>query len=249
MPVNVVIPESVIQSFPLQERDSLRKLVELISAAVDTSVGSLTLDDLADVSAASPTDTQVLTYDSGDDLWEAANGGGGGSSTLAGLSDVNIPSPTDGDFLRYNQSTDKWVANTTALNDLSDVTITSVGTRDEIEWNGSAWVNKSPFPQLVTEATTSRTSLLTDAGSYVRFTNGSATTYTIAPQSSVAWRDGAQIELEQGGAGAVTIQGGSGVTIRVNSALTAVTNGQYAVAGLKRVAANEWVLFGNLVAA
>lgn len=213
--VTIDIPESVLQAFPVQEREAIRSALARVATSVDTAIASLTLDDLSDVSAAAPLDTQVLTYDSGDGLWEAANGGGGAET----------------------------------LEDLTDVTIASVATRDELEWNGSAWVNKNPFPQIVTESTTSRTSVLTDAGSYIRFTNGSATSFQIPPQSSVAWRDGAQIEFEQGGAGAVTVSGGSGVTIRVNANLTAVTNGQYAVAGLKRVASDEWVLFGNLVAA
>lgn len=184
MPVTVNIPESVIQHFPTQERDSLRSLTELISQAVDTSLSALTLDDLADVSAGAPTNGQVLTFDSGDDRWEAQDAGGG-----------------------------------------------------------------STFAPVVTDATASRNAILSDAGSYVRFTNSSAVTYTIMIQSTVAWPDDAQIEIEQAGTGAVTITPDSGVNIRVNANLTTTLNGQYAVAGLKRVAENEWVLFGNLVAA
>lgn len=178
MAVNLNIPESVIQSFPLQERSSLRELIRLLEVAINADVGAIALDDLSDVNAPSPVNTQVLTYDSGTGDWGA------------------------------------------------DYT----------------------FSKLVTDATTSRNAVLSDAGSYVRFTSGSSVTYTIQPQADVEWVDNAQIELEQGGAGAVTIAAGSGVTLRVNSNLTAVTNGQYAVAGLKRVAENEWVLFGNLVA-
>lgn len=80
MPVTVNIPESVIQAFPLQERAALRSLVDLITAAVDTSQAALTLDDLADVSAAAPTNTQVLTFDSVDDRWEAQDAAGGGGA-------------------------------------------------------------------------------------------------------------------------------------------------------------------------
>lgn len=83
MAVTVNIPESVIQAFPLQERAALRSLVDLITAAVDTSQAALTLDDLADVSAAAPTNDQVLTFDSVDDRWEAQDAGGGGGAAFA----------------------------------------------------------------------------------------------------------------------------------------------------------------------
>lgn len=108
------------------------------------------------------------------------------------------------------------------------------------------------FSQIVTEDGTSRTAELGDAGSYVRFTNGSPVTYSIPSEGGetpVTWPDGAAIEIEQNGNGAVTVEGSGGVVIHVNANLTAVTNGQYAVAGLKRVDTDEWVLFGNLVAA
>lgn len=81
MPVSVVIPESVIQAFPLQERDSLRKLVSLISEAVDTSIGSLTLNDLSDVNAPSPVENEVLTYTDPD--WTAEAGASPTSSTYS----------------------------------------------------------------------------------------------------------------------------------------------------------------------
>lgn len=136
-----------------------------------------------------------------------------------------------------------------SLDELVDVNAPSPVSGDNLQFDGTNWVAVESLPQIITNSTTSRTASLSDSSSYIRFTNGSATTYTIPPQSSVAWLAGSQIEFEQGGAGAVTVQGGSGVTIRVNAALTAVTNGQYAVAGLKRIAENEWVLFGNLVPA
>lgn len=82
---------------------------------------------------------------------------------------------------------------------------------------------------------------------YKRSTSGSDVTITIPAQASVAWPDNTYIELEQGGAGALTIAAGVGVTLNVNANLSAVLNGRYAVAGLKRTALNAWTLFGNLV--
>lgn len=91
----------------------------------------------------------------------------------------------------------------------------------------------------------SATLALTHADRFVKFNNSTAQTITIPPQSSVAWPDGAQIEGAQWGAGAVTFVAGSGVTLRKSSKITATTDAQYAPIGLKRVAANEWLLFGQ----
>lgn len=82
-----------------------------------------------------------------------------------------------------------------------------------------------------------------------QFTNGSAIVVTVPPDSDVDWADNTYIELAQGGNGAVTINGGVGVTVNYNENLTNVLNGDYAVAALKKVGANEWNLFGNLVPA
>lgn len=91
----------------------------------------------------------------------------------------------------------------------------------------------------------SATLALTHANRFVKFNNATAQTITIPPQSSVAWPADAQIEGAQWGAGAVTFVAGSGVTLRKSSKITATTDAQYAPIGLKRVAADEWLLFGQ----
>lgn len=94
---------------------------------------------------------------------------------------------------------------------------------------------------------TSYTFVLTDAGKYCRFTNSSAITVTVPPNSSVAFDIGAQIDLTQGGTGKTTFAQGSGVTINSylgNKALA----GRYAGATLVKVATNTWDLVGSLTA-
>ena len=68
-----------------------------------------TLTGLTDTNISSPTNDQVLKYDSGSGKWVNGNGGGGGSSTLAGLSDVTITSATDAQPLTYDNANSKWV--------------------------------------------------------------------------------------------------------------------------------------------
>lgn len=96
---------------------------------------------------------------------------------------------------------------------------------------------------------TSYTAVLADDGKLITFDNAAAITFTIPPNSSVAFGIGTQINIMQLNAtlGVVTITAGAGVTLR--SAGTKVkTNGQYAVATCVKIATDTWVLVGNLTA-
>lgn len=107
----------------------------------------------------------------------------------------------------------------------------------------------SPDPistRLVTGTTD--TLLLSDAFGAVDFDNASAITLTVPPEADVGFLNGTFIELRQLGAGAVTIQGGTGVTINSRGSLV-TTFGQFAMAGLRKddnLGANHWILAGDL---
>lgn len=98
---------------------------------------------------------------------------------------------------------------------------------------------------VTTQTGTSYTAALADGNSRIGFTNAGPVAFTIPPNSSVAFPDGTFIEFEQAGAGAVTATAGGGVTIRNRSGFD-VTAGQYAVAGVRKVATDEWSLTGDL---
>ena len=70
--------------------------------------GSSTLAGLSDVALSSPSNGQLLGYDSTTQKWKNVNGGGGGSSTFAGLSDVSLSNVANGDVPRFNSTTQKW---------------------------------------------------------------------------------------------------------------------------------------------
>jgi hypothetical protein len=93
----------------------------------------------------------------------------------------------------------------------------------------------------------SYTAVLTDDGKLVTVSNASANTFTIPPNSSVAFGIGTQINIAQLGAGTVTITAGAGVTL--NSAGTKLkTDAQYAVATCVKTDTNTWFVVGNLKA-
>lgn len=73
--------------------------------------GASDLDDLTDVDITSPSNGQVLTYNSTSQKWENSNASGG-ASDLEDLGDVNISTVTDGQTLQYDATSQKWV-NTT----------------------------------------------------------------------------------------------------------------------------------------
>jgi len=103
-------------------------------------------------------------------------------------------------------------------------------------------VNDLAFAQFNAQTGTSYTLVLTDVAKLISLTNAAAITLTVPTNASVAFPIGTQILLYQGGAGQVTVS--SSATIRSQGSKTKIA-GQYGVAGLVKVATDEWVLFGN----
>lgn len=101
------------------------------------------LDDLLDVVAPTPTDGQVLTWDSGTNKWINATPSAG---SLNDLTDVDTSGVATNDFLKYNGT--QWVPAPVSfsgtLNDISDVDTTGVVTGDSLIYNGSNWVDGKP---------------------------------------------------------------------------------------------------------
>jgi len=90
---------------------------------------------------------------------------------------------------------------------------------------------------------------LTDASTVVEGTSADPQTFTIPPQSDVAFPYGPTnctvIEVCQLGAGQITIAAGVGVTLLSDGGAT-LTNAQYATIGLRQSTENVWVLSGDL---
>jgi hypothetical protein len=100
-------------------------------------------------------------------------------------------------------------------------------------------------PVVSSQSGTAYTAALGDAGAYVRFTNGAATGFTVPPNSAVAFPVGTVIEVEQAGAGALSVVAGAGVTINSRGGDLTLA-GQSGGAALKKVAADSWTLTGDL---
>lgn len=95
---------------------------------------------------------------------------------------------------------------------------------------------------------TTYTFVLGDAGKLVEGNNAAAQTYTVPPNSSVAFPvDTTVINIGQYGAGQITIAAGLGVTIRSSASRLKIA-GQYSVASLVKIGTDEWWLFGDIAA-
>ena len=107
-------------------------------------------------------------------------------------------------------------------------------------------VNDIAALQINAQTGTTYTLALTDAAKLVTLTNGSAITLSVNTDANVNFAVGTQIMLYQGGAGQVTVAATTPATtsIRAQGSKTKL-NGQYSVGVLMKLAANEWVFFGN----
>lgn len=102
---------------------------------------------------------------------------------------------------------------------------------------------------IIDEASTARTAAAADAGKLTRFSNASASTFTIPPQSSVAWNAGDQLHVRRAAAASLTLTPGSGVTLNAPSGGTLVMTNNMTVTLVRTNTANVWDVMGQTVAA
>lgn len=86
---------------------------------------------------------------------------------------------------------------------------------------------------------------LSDINTYNVSQDTSAQSVTLPAQATVTWTADAEIHIERGATGALTIVAAAGVQINGTTAGTFTMGDQYSVATLKRKGADLWTLFGN----
>ena len=90
---------------------------------------------------------------------------------------------------------------------------------------------------------TTYTLVLTDNGRLVTLNNAAAITVTVPTNASVAFATGAIVNLQQIGAGQVTVAGASGVTLNGTGTKT---RAQWSAASLVKTDTNTWTLIGDI---
>lgn len=100
-------------------------------------------------------------------------------------------------------------------------------------------------PPINEQTGTTYTLQLADDGAIVAMNNASAQTLTVPPNSSVPFDVGAQVLIEQRGAGQVTVSAGAGVTVDAAQSEN-LTRAQNSMAVLVKTGTDRWVLSGDL---
>ena len=93
--------------------------------------------------------------------------------------------------------------------------------------------------------TASTTAVLADDGKMITMSNAGANTFTVPPNSSVAFGIGTQLNIAQLSTGSTSIVAGAGVTLNSDGAKLTL-NAQYAVATCVKTDTNTWFVVGNL---
>ena len=114
-------------------------------------------------------------------------------------------------------------------------------------YNGTSWVGMLDTATLSTK-TADYNLGLADAGQTLLIDSTSDRTVTVPLNSSVAYATGAIINVQQIGAGQVTIQGASGVTITSTGATATapVTRAQYSAASIIKTGTDSWTVIGDI---
>ena len=90
---------------------------------------------------------------------------------------------------------------------------------------------------------TTYTLVLADNGKLVTLSNASAITVTVPTNASVAFPVGSIVNIQQVGAGQVTVAGDTGVTVNGTGTKT---NSQWSAASIIKTATDTWTLIGDI---
>lgn len=107
----------------------------------------------------------------------------------------------------------------------------------------TAYADASSIYTPVNTFTSSHVAAISDVGREIRMNVASSNTFTIPPQSSVSFITNTTFRVTNYGAGQCTITPGAGVTFRNYSG--SLTMDQYQTAYIKRVVADEWIIWIN----
>lgn len=107
---DIIVPDEAYDatawngSLEVPTKNALRDKIETLGAGTITE-----LDDVPDVNAPTPSNGDVLTWDSTPGEWVAA-APSAGIAELDDVPDVNAPSPSNGDVLTWDSTPGEWVA-------------------------------------------------------------------------------------------------------------------------------------------
>ena len=172
--------------------------------------------------------------------------------TLRSVKGSNLTAAeVDGNFTDLDTRVDALEASSPEPNNISNILVS--GTQMTIVLDDATEFGPFTLPQanfrpsiVDTIADTTYEPVLADANGYLRCTNAAGCAVTVPASADVAFVVDTEITFRQAGAGAVTFDSPTDVTINVPSGFLAETAYQGATVTLKNVAEDEWDLIGAL---
>jgi hypothetical protein len=217
---------------------------ESLQVGTDTIVGRVSgggseIDDLSPSQVRS-----LINVEDGADVTDTANVTASGAlmdSEVTNLAQVKAFDSTDYATAAQGTTADN------ALQDVVEDTTPQLGGTLDTQGNAITGNYATDARRALTsETTTARTLALGDAGDFITFENASASTCTIPTNASVAFPTGTEIDIVWLGAGEVTIEGDTGVTLNGVSAGSTAITAQYGGATIKKIATDTWLVFGKI---
>jgi hypothetical protein len=211
------------------------------------------IDDIQNVSAATPSSDQVLAWDSVTSQWIAKTFTAT-VSQLDAIGDVTVPSPSSGEYLKWNGS--QWVnSNINLSSDTNGNYVQNLVAGSGISISNNS--GEAATPTISVNSTISRSEvnvqtgtnynlILSDLGKLITMDNSSPMTVTVPLDSSQAFTIGDKIDILRKGSGSLTITQEAGVT--VNATPGKMLRSQWSSATLIKLDTNMWVAIGDLQA-
>jgi len=153
----------------------------IIDANLGGGGGSSTLAGLSDVSITTPSNGQVLTYDSNDSSWKNANpSGGSGGHTIEDADGTALTQRTNLQFAGYLNTTDDSVNDATVVDDTpTEVTWATWQTMSSAQKQGKHWVITNVPSGVNVDDTVLLNQALTFVGNSASISNGNVTADTL----------------------------------------------------------------------
>jgi hypothetical protein len=177
-------------------------------------------------------------------------------ATVIGIDALPDQTGNNGKYLTTDGTDASWATlnASPALDDLSDVVITSETANDVVYYDGSGWINKNVAAiPLVTNSQEGAgaggyTLVLSDAGKMIETGSVASTPIKVPTNASVAFPVGTQITILRTGGGTVEISAVNSGTTTINATPGNKLRAPWSSATLIKRATDTWVLIGDLTA-